>query len=78
MKLLKKKTTTKTINEAFKVGDAITWNVPSFDGRITEIIKYTGTVVKVNRKTVDVESAKGNLYRLEAFIHIDTGEWAVA
>jgi ribosomal protein L19 len=78
MKLLKKKTTNKTINEAFKVGDTAKWNVSSFDGRITEILEYTGTVVKVNRKTVDVERDNGDVYRLDAFIKISTGEWALA
>ena len=78
MKLLKKKTTNKTINEAFKVGDTVKWNVPSFDGRITEILEFTGTVVKVNRKTVDVERPHGDVYRLDAFIHIRTGEWDLA
>jgi hypothetical protein len=78
MKLLKKKTTNKTINEAFKVGDTAKWNVSSFDGRITETLEFTGTVVKVNRKTVDVERDNGDVYRLDAFIKISTGEWALA
>jgi ribosomal protein L21E len=78
MKLLKKKTTDKTINEAFKVGDIVNWNVNHFDGRITEFVNYVGTVVKVNKKTVDVETANGDTYRLDAFIKIGTGEWALA
>ena len=78
MKLLKKKTTNKNINEAFKVGDTVKWGTSSFDGRVTEWIEFTGTVVKVNKKTVDVETAKGDTYRLDAFIKISTGEWALA
>ncbi len=79
MKLIKTNTKTNnaTIKEAFKVGDTAKWNVPSSDGRITEILEYTGTVVKVNRKTVDVERENGNVYRLEAFVHIRTGEWTL-
>jgi hypothetical protein len=72
------KTNNATIKEAFKVGDTAKWNVSSFDGRITEILEFTGTVVKVNRKTVDVERDNGNVYRLEAFVHIRTGEWTLA
>jgi ribosomal protein L21E len=78
MKLLKKNTeNTKTINEAFKVGQTVKWTVGRFDGRATEFKTRTGTVVKVNRKTVDVETPKGNVYRLDAFIKVTTGEWAV-
>jgi hypothetical protein len=78
MKLLKKKTTSKTINEAFKVGDLVSWGTSSFDGRVSEWIVHTGTVIKVNRKTVDVEKENGNQYRLDAFIKISTGEWTLA
>ena len=79
MRLIRKSTKNdKTIREAFKVGDTAKWNVSSFDGRITEILEFTGTVVKVNRKTVDVERDNGDVYRLDAFIHIRTGEWDLA
>ena len=78
MKLLNKKTSNKSINEAFKVGDTVGWNVSHFDGRITEFVNYAGTVVKVNKKTVDVETANGDTYRLDAFIKISTGEWTLA
>ena len=78
MKLLNKKTNNKSINEAFKVGDTVGWNVSHFDGRITETVNYTGTVVKVNKKTVDVTKENGDTYRLDAFIKISTGEWALA
>ena len=78
MKLIKKNNTAGTINDAFKVGDKVSWNVSIFDGRVTEFKKHTGTVVKVNKKTVDVEKANGNVFRLDAFIKISTGKWALA
>jgi len=80
MKLLKTKTakTTKTIKEAFKVGDTVKWGTTSFDGRVSEWLAFTGTVIKVNRKTVDVERDNGNVYRLDAYIKVATGEWALA
>jgi len=77
MKLIKKYSTTKKITDAFKVGDAAKWLVGMFDGRIFDLKEYTGTIVKVNRKTVDVEVANGNVYRLDAFIKIRTGEWTL-
>jgi hypothetical protein len=79
MRLIRKSTKNdKTIREAFKAGDTAKWNVSSFDGRITEILEFTGTVVKVNRKTVDVERDNGDVYRLDAFIKVSTGQWALA
>lgn len=78
MKLLKKTTNNTTISQAFTVGDQVNWSTSSFDGRATEVIKHTGTVVKVNKKTVDVETAAGVTYRLDAFIKISTGEWTLA
>jgi len=78
MKLIKKNNTAGTINDAFKVGDKVSWNVSIFDGRVTEFKKHTGTVVKVNKKTVDVETANGNVFRMNAFIKISTGKWALA
>jgi ribosomal protein L19 len=72
------KTNNATIKEAFKVGDTVKWGTNSFDGRVSEWITFTGTVVKVNRRTVDVERDNGNVYRLEAFVHIRTGEWTLA
>jgi hypothetical protein len=80
MKLIKTNTKTNnaTIKEAFKVGDTVKWGTNSFDGRVSEWITFTGTVVKVNRRTVDVERDNGNVYRLEAFVHIRTGEWTLA
>jgi hypothetical protein len=51
MKLIKKNNKAGTINEAFKVGDVVTWNTSFFDG---------------------------NVFRLDAFIKISTGKWALA
>jgi hypothetical protein len=78
MKLLKKNTNTKTINEAFKVGDAVKWNTIFFDGRVCDQLQLAGIVTKVNHKTVDVETDKGHVYRLDAFIKFATGEWVLA
>ena len=77
MKLLKTniKTNDKTITEQYQVGNTVKWCTRFFDGRVTELIKHTGTVVKVNRKTIDVETLQGDVYRLEAWVNIYTGEW---
>lgn len=77
MKLLKTniKTNDKTITEQYQVGNTVEWVTRFFDGRVTELIKHTGTVVKVNRKTIDVETLQGDVYRLEAWVNIYTGAW---
>lgn len=82
MKILKKATDTadtRTIKEAFRLRTKVTWSVPFFDGRITWRDVYTGTVVKVNRKTVDViVDDTGDLARLDAYKKADTGKWALS
>lgn len=81
MKILKKATDTadtRTIKEAFPIGTKVTWTVPFFDGRITQHDAYAGTVVKVNRKTVDVVvEGTCDVARLDAFKKVGTGKWAV-
>ena len=49
----------------FKIGDVVSFNQSFHDGRSYEVITTTGTVVKVNRVTVDVETPKGNVYRVD-------------
>ncbi len=49
---------------AFKVGDEVHWIVTLEDGRGGETYRVmNATVVKVNRKTVDVETLKGDIVR---------------
>ena len=62
MKLIKKNTPAAP---TFNVGDLVRWNEDQFDGRAHETIVRTGTVVKLNRKTVDVLTERGDLYRGE-------------
>ena len=62
MKLIKKYAPA-TLN--FEVGDLVRWNEDQFDGRVHETIVRTGTIVKINRKTVDVLTERGDLYRGE-------------
>jgi hypothetical protein len=64
MKVIKKKAE-PTLKEQFQVGDRITWYKPFFDGRVSEEINYSGTVVKVNRVTLDVVMENGDTVRLD-------------
>ena len=77
MKLIKRNNNAGTINEAFKAGNNVTWNNYFFDGRISKVEELAGTIVKVNKKTVDVEMGNGDVYRLDAFIKISTGKWTL-
>lgn len=80
MKLLTKKntSTTLTIKEAFPRGTKVSWTVPFFDGRMTQFDAYSGTVVKVNKVTVDVIlDSTGDLVRLDAYKKISTGKWTL-
>jgi len=50
----------------YTVGDVVDWNIPFFDGRTTELVPYRGTIVKVNKVTVDVVRADNqNTVRLD-------------
>ena len=63
IKLIKKAEQPKAVE--FKIGDVVSFNQTFHDGRSYEVITTTGTVVKVNRVTVDVETPKGNVYRVD-------------
>ena len=64
MKIIKTKAQ-PTLKEQFQVGDQMVWHVTSFDGRVSEVIDLSGTVVKVNRVTVDVLRKNGDVVRLD-------------
>jgi hypothetical protein len=66
MKTIKTNTTAKTLKNRFKVGLPICWTTTFFDGRATDHILHEGTVVKVNRVTVDVALGE-NIVRLDAW-----------
>ena len=66
MKIIKKNTPVKqALKDRFAVGDVIGWTTTFFDGRGTEYHRHTGTVVQVNKVTVDVELANGDIARLD-------------
>jgi hypothetical protein len=66
MKVIKKHTEAAVaLKDQFTVGAQITWTTHFFDGRGTEYIRHTGTVVKVNRVTVDVIRENGDTVRLD-------------
>jgi hypothetical protein len=66
MKVIKKHTEAAVaLKDQFTVGASIAWTTTFFDGRVTEVIRHTGTVVKVNRVTVDVELANKDIVRLD-------------
>ena len=46
-------------------GQTVDWQVPFFDGRTTEYVPYEGTVVKVNKVTVDVALPNQDVVRLD-------------
>ena len=64
MKVIKKKAQ-PTLKEQFQVGDRIVWHLYHFDGRVSEAVHYSGTVVKVNRVTIDVLRENGDTVRLD-------------
>ena len=66
MKTIKKNTTATTLKNRFKVGLPIHWTTTFFDGRANENILHEGTVVKVNRVTVDVARGE-DIVRLDAW-----------
>jgi hypothetical protein len=66
MKVIKKHTEAAVaLKDQFTVGAPITWTTTLFDGRVTEVVRHTGTVVKVNRTTVDVEMPNKDIVRLD-------------
>ena len=67
MKTIKTNTTANTtLKDRFQVGMPITWTTNFFDGRACENILHEGTVVKVNRVTVDVARGE-DIVRLDAW-----------
>ena len=46
-------------------GQTVDWQVPFFDGRTTKYVPYEGTVVKVNKVTVDVALPNQDVVRLD-------------
>ena len=48
----------------FNVGDVVQYTTEFFDGRGYNINTYVGTIVKVNKVTVDIELKNGNVYRV--------------
>ena len=77
MKTIKKNTTaTTTLKDRFTVGMPITWTTNFFDGRVTELIRHEGTVVKVNRVTVDVVRTNGHQRTIGDTVRLD--EWDLA
>ena len=70
MKTIKRHTEPKP---QYTVGDVVDWNLPFFDGRVTELIPYRGTIVKVNKVTVDVVRADNkNTVRLDTRVLVLT------
>lgn len=55
---------TQPIVNTFEIGDKTYWVDSIFDGRVFESQVFYGTVVKVNRVTVDVKTKTGNVYRV--------------
>ena len=49
----------------FNIGDKIYFTKFRHDGRVGYNDRYEGTIVKVNRVTVDMETQNGNVYRVE-------------
>ena len=48
----------------FNVGDVTQYTTEFFDGRGYNVNTYVGTIVKVNKVTVDIELKNGNVYRV--------------
>ena len=48
----------------FNVGDVAQYTTEFFNGRGYNVNTYVGTIVKVNKVTVDIELKNGNVYRV--------------
>lgn len=64
MKLIKKANVV-ALKDLFTVGTKMVLEIMTFDGRTNDWEYMDVTIVKVNRVTVDVETAKGNVFRIE-------------
>ncbi len=62
MKTIKRHTEKVT---KLRTGQVVDWTIGFFDGRGTEYVPYTGTVVKVNKVTVDVALGNQDVVRLD-------------
>ena len=56
-----------TLKDLFTIGTDMVFGLEQFDGRTTTTTYVPVKVVKVNRKTVDVEKANGTVWRLDTF-----------
>jgi hypothetical protein len=63
MAKLIKKAETKVIQ--FNVGDKVMFYSHWNDGRISGSDEYSGTVIKVNKVTIDVQVGNGDIWRVE-------------
>ena len=63
MARLIKRATSQTEQSTFNVGDKVCFFTTYHDGRSYDSIQTFGTVVKVNRVTVDIEDKEGNVFR---------------
>lgn len=79
MKTIKTNTTATTaLKDQFTVGMPITWTTNFFDGRGTEVVRHEGTVVKVNRVTVDVVRTNGHPRVIGDTVRLDARDLATA
>lgn len=59
------------IEKQFNVGDKMYFKKLSHDGRVNIVEQVFGSIIKVNRVSVDMESKSGNVYRVskkDAFV----------
>jgi len=64
MKMIKQ-ATKKEVEVVRNVGDNVIIQTSQFDGRTTELVYTEMTVVKVNRQTLDLADAAGNVVRFD-------------
>lgn len=62
MKTIKRNTEKVT---KLRTGQVVDWTIGFFDGRETDYVPYEGTVVKVNKVTVDVALPNQDVVRLD-------------
>jgi len=63
MAKLIKQAETKTVH--YTVGDRVYFQSYWNDGRISGFDEYSGTIVKVNKVTIDVQVGNGDIWRVE-------------
>jgi hypothetical protein len=65
MKLIKTRNKTTNATYRFNIGELVCWTVCNFDGCTSVDASYTGTIIRINKRTIDVMDRSGYVWRGE-------------